>query len=147
MSADLPDLDLLTIDRPDLSDLSAGQIAPIEARTEGWPDSWRDIARSIYVTLISRAEPLRGQAALALSVELMLGIAADMGGEQPYINMGSDFKQSALAARVVDLLARHRQDYDRVGQLVGKSGRHVRRIEARWLRAERAKRQGALVFE
>jgi hypothetical protein len=131
-------------ERPDLAELSAEQIAPIEARTGGWPESWRDFARSFYVTLISRGQPLASAAAASLAVELTLGVAADMPGAQPYINIGSDLQRSALTERVVDLLRRHRQDYDRVGQLVGMSPRHVRRIEARWLRAERAKRQTAL---
>ena len=141
------ELDLLGADRPDLAELSAEQIAPIEVRVAGWPDSWRDIARSLYVTLVSRAEPFAPSAGAALAVELMMGIAADLGGSQPYINQGSDLQRSGMAARVIDLLERHRQDYARVAQLVNMSERHVRRIEARWLRAERAKRQGMLPLE
>jgi len=141
------DIDRPPPKRPDLSGLGAGQLAPIESRTSGWPESWRDFARSLYVTLISRARPLSSGDAVGLAVELTLGIAADLAGEQPYINIGRSLQSSALAARVIELLARHRQDYDRVGHLVGKSPRHIRRIEADWLRIERARRQGALSFE
>ncbi|CAM5787648.1 hypothetical protein OPEN69S_02028 [Ottowia pentelensis] len=141
------DVDLLLADRPDLAELSGEQIAPIEARTAGWPDSWRDIARSLFVTLVSRADALAPVAAAELAVELMLGLAADLGGSQPYINQGADIQRSGMAARVIALLGQQRQDYDRVAQLVGMSVRHVRRIEARWLRAERAKRQRTLELE
>lgn len=147
MTAPAADLDLLCADRPDLAELSAAEIAPIEARTSGWPDSWRDIARSIYVTLISRTPAMAPPEAAGLAVELMMGVAADLGGSQPYINQGSDLQRSGMAARVVQLLDQHRQDYARVAQLVNMSERHVRRIEARWLRAERARRQGMLALE
>jgi hypothetical protein len=142
-----PSIDPLTLDRPDLAELSAEQIAPIDARTDGWPESWCDLARSLYVTLTTRAEPLAGPAAITLAMELTLGIAADLGGEQRYIPIGCELQRSALAVRVIDLLRQHHQDYDCVGQLVGKTGRHVRRIEGRWLRAERARRQGTLELE
>lgn len=135
------DLDMLAASRPDMAELGADQIAAIEARTCAWPDSWRDIARSLYITLVSRPAPLPEPEAAQLAAELMMGIAADLGGTQPYINQGSALQRGGKAERVVQLLRQHRQDYDRVGQLVGLSARHVRRIEARWLRAERERRQ------
>jgi hypothetical protein len=141
------DFDLLVAERPDLAELCAEQIAPIEARMADWPDSWRDIARSLYVTLVSRPGALAPADAAGMAVELMMGVAADLGGAQPYINCGSELRRSSMAARVMDLLRQHRQDYDRVAKLVHMSARHVRRIEARWLRAERARRQGVLSFE
>ena len=141
------DLDLLSADRPDLAELGAEQLAPFEARSAEWPESWRDIGRSLYITLISRAPPQPPADAVDLAVELVLGIAADLGGSQPYINQGGDLQRSGRAARVIELLAHHRQDYERVAHLVGLSARHVRRIEARWLRAERARRQGTLALE
>ena len=152
MSGDLlaDDLDLLAAARPDLAELTAEQIAPIEARTAGWPESWRDIARSLYVTLVSRGEAARAPdaaQAAQLAVELMLGVASDLGGTQPYINQGRDLKLSGMASRVIELIASTRQDYARVAQLLNISERHVRRIEARWLRAERARRQGTLALE
>jgi hypothetical protein len=160
MSDPAADFDLLVAERPDLSDLSVEQIAPIEARMTDWPETWRDIARSIYMTLISRpasasaartggafSGPVPPAAAAGLAVELMMGIAADLGGAQPYINCGSELRRSRMATRVMALLAEHRQDYPRVAKAVGMSERHVRRIELRWLRAERAKRQGLLEFE
>ena len=149
MSGDLlsDDLDLLAAARPDLAELTAEQIAPIEARTAGWPESWRDIARSLFVTLVSREESTDVSEAAQLAVELMLGVASDLGGTQPYINQGRDLKLSGMASRVIELIASTRQDYARVAQLLNMSERHVRRIEARWLRAERARRQGTLALE
>lgn len=148
MSGDLlsDDLDLLAAARPDLAELTAEQIAPIEARTAGWPESWRDIARSLFVTLVSREESTDVSEAAQLAVELMLGVASDLGGTQPYINQGRDLKLSGMAARVIELIASTRQDYARVAQLLNMSERHVRRIEARWVRAERARRQGVLAL-
>ena len=148
MSGDLlsDDLNLLAAARPDLAELTAEQIAPIEARTAGWPESWRDIARSLFVTLVSREESTDVSEAAQLAVELMLGVASDLGGTQPYINQGRDLKLSGMAARVIELIASTRQDYARVAQLLSISERHVRRIEARWVRAERARRQGVLAL-
>jgi hypothetical protein len=143
----VPDLDLLAADRPDLAELSAEQIAPIESRTQGWPDSWRDFARSLYITLTSREQPLESSAAASLAVDLLLGIVIDMPGAQPYIAAGRDIRHGAKARRVMELLRRYRQDYDRVGKLMETSPRTVRRIEALWLRAERTRRQCTLDFE
>jgi len=139
-----PDFELLVADRPDLSELSAEQIAPIEARMTDWPESWRDIARSLYITLVSRRDALAADMAADMAVELMMGVVADMPGAQPYINCGSDLWRSRRVVRILDLLGKHRQDYDRVGQLVGLTPRHIRRIESAWLRAERARRQREL---
>lgn len=135
-------------ERPDLAELSAQQLAPFERLIDGWPESWCDLGRSLYVTLAfgdeRLAELLPAPQCAALARNLVLGIAADLGGSQPYINQGADIHRSAMAARVVALLAEQRQNYARVAQLVGMSERHVRRIESRWLRAERARRQLSL---
>lgn len=146
--AEMPteDLDALAADRPELCELTTEQIAPIEARTSGWPDTWRDFARSMYVTLVSQPNALPPQQAATQAMMLMLGLASDLGGTQPYINQGSDLQRSGMAARVIQLLDQHHQDYARVARLVNISERHVYRIHQRWLRAERARRQGSLSF-
>lgn len=141
------DVDLLLTERPDLADLTLEQIAPIELRTAGWPESWRDLARSLYITLVTRPAAPAARDACALAAELMIGIAADMGGMQPYINVGSELQRSGKITRVIALLRAYRQDYDRVGKEVGLTARHVRRIEASWLRQERARRQRDLPLE
>ena len=125
------------------------ETAMLETRIAGaaWPDSWREIARSLYVTLLTGDQAMACEPAVELAIELTLGIAAHMGGTQPYINQGIDIQRSSTAARVIQLLGQHRQDYAHVAQLVGLSDRHVRRIEARWLLSERARRQGVLPLD
>ena len=137
-------------ERLDLAELLPEQLAPLEAlMPPDWPESWRDLATSQYVTLLSApgASAVPPASLASLAVALTLGIAQDMGGSQPYINQGDAIQRSSQALRVVELLQLHRQDYERVAQLVGLSARHVRRIEARWLRAERAKRQLGLPLD
>ncbi|QXL84100.1 Mor transcription activator family protein [Comamonas sp. NLF-1-9] len=140
----LKDPGALLAERPELAELSSAQLAPLENRTQAWPDSWRELARSLYISLVFGAQGLEDDAGAQLACELVLGIAADLGGGQLYINQGADIQRSAMAARVIALLAQHRQDYVAVARLVGITDRHVRRIEARWLRAERARRQREL---
>jgi Mor family transcriptional regulator len=137
-------------ERLDLSDLKAEQLAPLEALMPAdWPDTWKELATSHYLTLISApgSDSVPPASLASLAVALALGVAQDMGGTQPYINQGTDMQRSSMASRVVELLDQHRQDYARVAQVVGLSERHVRRIEARWLHAERARRQGALPLD
>lgn len=135
-------------DRPDLTELDAEDLAPIELRMRDWPESWCDIARSLYIILAFAGEaPLQPQEAAEQAVHLLMGLVADIGGTQPYIPVGSLLARDSETKRIINLLQQHRQDYARVATLVGLSERHVRRIEARWLSAERAKRQGALAFE
>lgn len=136
--------------RLDLTELTTEQLAPLEAlMAHDWPDTWRDLATSQYITLLSApgAGEIPASALASLAVALTLGIAQDMGGSQPYINQGSDLQRSSMVVRIVELLEQNRQDYPRVAQMVGLSERHVRRIEARWLNAERARRQGALQLD
>lgn len=140
------DADLLLTDRPELVELRAEQIAPIERRTAGWPESWRDIARSLYVTLVT-AEGVAADAASTLAARLMIGVAADMGGMQPYINMGDELVRSGRVARVIEMLRARPGDYEYVAAKTGVSARHVRRIEAAWLRQERTRRQRGFDFE
>lgn len=134
------DVDLLLAERPELVELTAEQIAPIERRTTGWPESWRDIARSLYITLVT-VDGLATGEACALAARLMIGVAADMGGMQPYINMGDELVRSGRVARVIDMLRGRPGDYEYVARAAALTARHVRRIEAAWLRQERARRQ------
>lgn len=141
---ELDDVAQIAAERPDLAELTPEQLAPMELRVSGWPESWRELARSLYITLAFGRVGMAEADAAHLAADLMLGIAADVGGLQMYINQGADIQRSAMAARIIRLLAEHRQDYVAVAKLVGQSDRHIRRIEQRWLRAERARRQGEL---
>lgn len=135
-----------TPERPDLSELTAEELAPLE-RLFGplTPETWRDFARSLYVTLRTLLAGRNGDAAFAaLAMELTRGLAADLGGTQPYIPAGAQMLISARVRRVIDLLNQGKS-YAEVAQLCGKiSERRVRNIEAAWLREQRAARQGTL---
>lgn len=139
-------MDELECERPDLSDLTADAIAPLE-RLFGplTPDTWRDLALSHYITLRMVMHGDKTDAELAtLAMALTRGIAADMGGSQPYIQAGSQLLASARARRVVSLLEQGKC-YREVAAACGKiTESRVRQIEKEWLREQRAARQGTL---
>ena len=83
----------------DLSRLTSDDIAPLErALPEHFNDSWRDFARSLYLTLFHLPDPLPPRATLA--TELVLGIARDLGGSQPYMAAGHFVAAAERAAAV-----------------------------------------------
>ena len=136
-------------ERPDLSELTAEELAPLERLFDPLtPETWRDFARSLYVTLRFLLAGRNGDAAFAaLAMELTRGLAADLGGTQPYIPAGAQMLAGARVRRVVELLNQGKT-YAEVAQLCGKiSERRVRNIQAAWLREQRAARQGRLDLE
>lgn len=133
-------------ERPDVSELNAEEIAPLERMFDPLtPDTWRDLALSHYLTLKALFTGRYADAELAnLAMELTRGIAADLGGTQPYIQAGRELMVSARARRVIELLGQGKS-YIEVANLCGKiTERHVRQIEGAWLREQRALRQGQL---
>lgn len=133
-------------DRPDLSDLKAEDVAPLERLFDPLtPDTWRDLARSLYLTLRTVLASRHADADIAaLALELTKGIACDMGGTQPYIQAGSQLLASARARRVIEL-RNQGVSYRDVAQQCGKiSEARVRQIENEWVREQRAARQGSL---
>ena len=133
-------------ERPDVSDLDAEEIAPLERLFDPlMPDTWRDFALNHYLTLKALFTGRYGDDDLAsLSLELTKGIAADLGGTQPYIQAGRELLASARARRVIEL-RNQGKSYQEVAMLCGKiTERHVRQIEAAWIREQRALRQGQL---
>lgn len=133
-------------DRLDLSDLTADEIVPLERLFDPLtPDTWRDLARSQYLTLRTLFAGKHAAADLAtLAMELTKGIAADMGGTQPYIQAGSQLLASARARKVIEL-RNQGKSYREVAQLCGKiTEARVRQIEGEWVREQRALRQGSL---
>lgn len=132
--------------RPDLCDLTADAIAPIERLFDPLtPDSWRDLASSLYVSLRTLLEGQKPDAELAqLAMQLTRGIAADLGGSQPYISVGSQLMTSARARKVIELCSRGKS-YAEVARLVGNiTEPRVRQIERAWRNEQRALRQGKL---
>ena len=133
-------------ERPDLCDLTAEEIAPIERLFDPLtPDTWRSFARSQYITLRTLFADHQPDAELAqLAMLLTKGIAADEGGTQPYISVGSQLMQSARVRRVVGL-CNEGKSYAEVARLVGNiTESSVRRIERAWRHEQRALRQGKL---
>ena len=139
-------MDELESERPDLSDLTADEIAPLERLFDPLPpDTWRDLALSHYVTLrmVLRADKTDAELA-TMAMALTRGIAADMGGSQPYIQAGSQLLASARARRVVSMLEQGKR-YREIAAACGKiTESRVRQIEKEWLREQRAARQGTL---
>lgn len=144
---------MLEFDRKDLADMRPEELAPLEALiapevAPEWPDTWRELATSQFVTLLSA--PGAGQvapSALAqLAVVLTMGIAQDMGGTQPYIPVGADVMSSARVRRVVDLLAQQ-LSYKQVADATGLTESRVRHIERAWRREQIAARQGRLPLD
>ena len=136
-------------ERIDLSQLTQEQLAPLEAlMPPGWPDTWRELATSHYVTLISApgADAVELSSLANLAIALTLGIAQDLGGTQPYIPVGADVMSSARARRVVDLL-KQGQGYRQVADATGLTESRVRQIESEWRKQQMALRQGQLQLD
>lgn len=126
------------IDRLDLSDLSADQIEPLEAlMAPEWSDTWRELARSQFVTLLSQPQAASPEQCARLAVDLTLGIAADVGGAQHYIQAGTAMLRNRRAQRVMHL-RESGMGYADVARACGLSDSRVRRIEQAYRRAQRA---------
>lgn len=133
-------------ERADLAALSAQQIAPLEALLPSeWPDIWRELATSQYVTLISApgAEAVAVQQLAQLALALTMGIAQDLGGTQPYIPVGAAMASGAKARAVIQLLDQSRS-YKSVAAEMGLTESRVRQIESAWRREQFASRQARL---
>ena len=136
-------------DRLDLTELTQEQLAPLEALMKPeWSETWRDLATSHYITLVSA--PGAGAVELAalarLAVALTLGSAQDLGGTQPYIPIGTDVMSSARARRVIEMLGL-RCSYKEVADATGITVSRVRNIQRAWRDEQFALRQGALPLE
>lgn len=135
-------------ERPDLSELTPEQIAPLEALMDrAWSDTWRELAISQYLTLLSEANASEDVRELArLAVVLTLGIAQDLGGTQPYIPVGAMLAASAKAKHAIDL-RNQGKSYKQVADVTGLTEKRVRQIESEWRRQEIANRQGQLLLD
>ncbi|HMS05357.1 MAG TPA: hypothetical protein PKD73_06140 [Burkholderiaceae bacterium] len=136
------------VNRPDLSDLTSAQLAPLEALiAPNWPAAWPEFARSLYTTLLALPGQHAAPDELArMAIALLLGLAQDLGGTQPYIGIGQAMQSSARARRVIELLDRG-VPYKRVAAETGLTEPRVRAIEAEWRRAQMEARQGKLPLE
>lgn len=133
-------------DRPDMSSLTAADMAPLERLFDPLtPDTWRDLARSQYLTLRTLFAGRHADADMAeLAMQLVKGIATDLGGTQPYISVGSQLMMSERVRRVISLLNQG-LGYAEVARQCGRiTEARVRQIERAWTNEQRALRQGQL---
>ena len=134
-------------ERIDLSQLTQEQLAPLEAlMPPGWPVTWRNLATSHFITLLSAPDAGEAEALARLAVALTLGIAQDLGGSQPYIPVGADVMSSARARRVIELLGQ-RLSYKQVADATGLTESRVRQIESEWRKQQMLLRQGQLQLD
>ena len=125
-------------ERLEITDFSESEVEPLERlMPPEWPDTWRDLARSHFVTLLCEPEPDEPGKCAARAVRLTLGIANDMGGEQHYIPVGVQLLKSRRLAWVIELLESG-HDYQETGRMVGLTEPGIRKIERRWRLAKRA---------
>lgn len=147
----MPDYDLPEpAERPRIEQLKPATLAVLEQRFEqSWPDAWRELATSVYLSLIGRAG---GQAALgdeqlevlaAQSEAILQGLIEDLGGRQLYVGVGVKVLASARAKRVVDMV-NSGLSYEEVAARMGLVERYVRALHTEWYYAERKRRQQAL---
>ncbi len=133
-------------DRIDAADLTTLQIAPLEAlMPPDFPDAWREIATSLYTTLLSApgASAVDRNMLGSLAIALTMGVAQDMGGTQPYIPVGAMLAHSAKARKVIELIQQGK-DYREVARITGLTAMRIRQIEGEWRTQQIALRQGRL---
>ena len=133
-------------ERMDMSQLTCAQVEPLEALfSDSWPDTWKELATSHYVTLLSApGSDTVAQTQLAkLAVALTMGIAQDLGGTQPYIPVGAEVMTSARTQRVIELL-RKGKSYRDVATVIGITASRVRNIERTWRHEQMSLAQGKL---
>lgn len=136
-------------DRMDPTELRYEQLVPLEAlMPRDWPELWRELATSHYITLVSApgSSAVPADALARLAMALALGIAADHGGTQPYIPVGALLASSSKARRVIELLGQ-RMAYRDVASETGLTESRVRRIESDWRRQQWSLRQGSLPLD
>lgn len=136
-------------DRLDPLEISPVQLDPLSAVMPlEWPEIWREMATSLYITLISApgSDAVPAEALARLAMAQALGLAEDHGGTQPYIPVGAVLAASSKARRVVELLDK-RMSYREVAHATGLTPSRIRRIEADWRLQQSKARQGVLPLD
>ena len=115
--------------RLNIRELKAEQIQPLEgSMPQGWPDTWRELALSVYVTLLSQPA-WAGFKPEVLAMQVAAGIGQDMGGTQPYIPVG--YRPSADERRLMALQMLAAGDgYRKIASALGLTESRVRKIES-----------------
>lgn len=142
-------------ERFDLADMTGQRLEPLERQLPPeWPEVWRELAASVFATCISAPgmrtgaapdAPQLGQLA-QLAMAIVLGIAQDFGGTQPYIPVGAMLAASSRARRAMDL-RRSGASYKQAADATGLTASRIRKIEGEWRREQIARRQGRLPLD
>lgn len=136
-------------ERMALQEMPAQQLEPLRLLMPAdWPDVWRELATSHYVTLLSAPGSNEVAPALLahLAVALTMGVAQDLGGSQPYIPVGAMLMANAKARRAIDMLSAG-ASYRAAAVETGLTESRIRQIESEWRRQQIALRQGRLAFD
>lgn len=136
-------------ERLDLAELSAARLEPLASQMPStWPETWREFATSLFVTLISApgAEGAPAEALARLAMAQTLGLAQDQGGTQPYIPVGAMLASSARAQRAMQL-RQSGASYKEAADATGLTEARIRKIEGEWHREQIALRQGRLALD
>lgn len=120
--------------------LAPMQELALQPLCQGWPEVWRQYARTVYATLQGCALPTTVDPA-QLAVLLVQGIVEDLGYSQPYIPIGKDVRRQERLMQMLDLLKRG-HDYRHAASAVGMAERTARRAEVQYLKVLRLLSRG-----
>lgn len=127
---------MTTLQRPSLHQITAQDIAPIEAAfMPGWTDTWKEFARSFYITLVNQPAQACPNP-VETAVALVYGIAKDLGGTQPYIASGLQ-KEAIDRTEQVRQMLNQGITYKQIADECGITASRVRNIEREERRARR----------
>lgn len=130
---------------PSVAMLSSTETAALERLFPSkTPDIWRDIALSQFAALSSMlGHVLSNEQIATVAFRTMQSVVSHIGGNQPYIPKGRWVLSDALANKII-ALRNQGTPYEVIARDLNITERYVREIEADWVAAERAARQGKL---
>lgn len=126
---------------------SVADLAPLERVIDpAYPETWRDIAVTLYLQLRARRVLAGDDAqAAALALELTEGLRAEIGGSQPYLSKGLLFNLSERDRRI---LARFNgYNHAQLAREEGLTPRQIYTIVERRTREDFERRQGCLPLD
>ena len=115
---------------------------------EKFPEIWRDMATSIFGSLLHPVQPLPASlqplpSELAkLALDLTVALANDIGGDTVYIPIGHFLRAGETASKVISAFRGH--NHMQVAKLAGVTVSRVRQILREYQHAEFERRQGKL---
>ena len=126
-----------------ICNLAREQVAPLDAILPKLaPDVWREIALSVFVTLLSNKN-WREMPEEQLALKSMEGVAIDLGGQQPYIPTGDNLVRADWRRKKVLEMLAEGVAYADAGRAVGITESRVRKIQAVERRKQKSTAQEA----